>query len=197
MAILSLALGVGANTAIFSVVNAVLLRPLDFKSPANLYVLSMEDLKKGLTGGHFGYIFFQALRDRNSSLEGIAAFTNDTFNLVGGDAPEQLQAMRVSPSFFDVLGVHPVLGRNFYSAGRRAWWTAGGHSGSPALDAPFRRRSQSSRTQRDSGRHQLYGHRRSGPRTWMFLFKMLTYGFRARMRPAFFPRSECKPVPAT
>src|SRR5579871_5251859 len=108
MAILTLALGVGANTAIFSVVNAVLLRPLDFKSPANLYVLSMEDEKKHLTGGNFGYIFFQALRDHNSNFESIAAFTNDTFNLVGGDAPEQLQALRVSPSFFDVVGIHPA-----------------------------------------------------------------------------------------
>jgi putative ABC transport system permease protein len=113
MAILTLALGVGANTAIFSVVNAVLLRPLDFKSPANLYVLSMEDEKKHLSGGNFGYIFFQALRDHNSNFENIAAFTNDTFNLIGGDSPEQLQALRVSPSFFDVLGIHPAFGRSF------------------------------------------------------------------------------------
>ncbi len=113
MAILTLALGVGANTAIFSVVNAVLLRPLDFKSPGDLYVLSMEDAKKHMTGGNFGYIFFQALRDHNSNLEGIAAFAPDTFNLIGGDSPEQLQALRVSPSFFDVLGIHPAFGRNF------------------------------------------------------------------------------------
>jgi predicted permease len=115
MAILTLALGVGANTAIFSVVNAALLRPLDFKSPGSLYILSMEDLKKHLSGGDFGYIFFQALRDRNSNLESIAAFTNDTFNLVGGDAPEQLQALRVSPSFFDVVGIQPALGRSFFT----------------------------------------------------------------------------------
>lgn len=113
MAILTLALGVGANTAIFSVVNAVLLRPLDFKTPGNLYVLSMEDEKKHLSGGNFGYIFFQALRDRNTNFENLAAFTNDTFNLVGGDSPEQLQALRVSPSFFDVVGIHPALGRSF------------------------------------------------------------------------------------
>jgi putative ABC transport system permease protein len=113
MAILTLALGVGANTAIFSVVNAVLLRPLDFKSPADLYVLSMEDAKKHITGGNFGYLFYQSLREHNSNLDGIAAFTNDTFNLVGGDAPEQLQAFRVSPSFFDVLGIHPAFGRSF------------------------------------------------------------------------------------
>jgi putative ABC transport system permease protein len=113
MAILTLALGVGANTAIFSVVNTVLLRPLDFKSPANLYILSMEDVKRNLVGGNFGYIFFQDLRDRNSTLESIAAFSNDTFNLVGGDAPEQLQALRVSPSFFDVVGIQPRFGRTF------------------------------------------------------------------------------------
>ena len=113
MAILTLALGVGANTAIFSVVNAVLLRPLDFKSPANVYVLTMEDVKKHLTGGDFGYIFYQTLRERNTSFESMAAFTTDTFNLIGGDAPEQLQAYRVSPSFFDVLGVQPAFGRSF------------------------------------------------------------------------------------
>ena len=116
MAILTLALGIGANTAIFSVVNAVLLRPLDFKSPGNLYVLSMENQKKGLSGGNFGYTFFQTLRDRNTDLEGMAAFTNDTFNLVGGDAPEQVQALRVSPPFFDVLGLQPALGRTFMRA---------------------------------------------------------------------------------
>ncbi len=115
MAILTLALGVGANTAIFSVVNAVLLRPLNFQNPGNLYVLSMEDVKRKIVGGNFGYIFYQALRDRNSTLESIAAFTNDTFNLVGGDAPEQLQAMRVSPAFFNVLGIRPVVGRSFYA----------------------------------------------------------------------------------
>src|SRR5579864_6831200 len=113
MAILTLALGVGANTAIFSVVNAVLLRPLDFKSPGSLYVLSMEDVKKHLTGGDFGYVFYQTLRERNTAFESIAAFTTDTFNLIGGDAPEQLQAYRVSPSFFDVLGVQPAFGRTF------------------------------------------------------------------------------------
>jgi putative ABC transport system permease protein len=116
MAILTLALGVGANTAIFSVVNAVLLRPLDFKNPANIYVLSMENQKKNLVGGNFGYIFFQALRDHTSDLESIAAFTSDTYNLVGGDAPEQLQAVRVSPSFFDVLGIRPAYGRSFLQA---------------------------------------------------------------------------------
>lgn len=113
MAILTLAVGVGANTAIFSVVDAVLLRPLDFKTPANLYVLSMEDVKKNISGGNFGYIFFQALRDHNTNLEGIAAFAPDTFNLVGGDSPEQLQALRVSPSFFDVIGIRPAFGRSF------------------------------------------------------------------------------------
>jgi len=113
MAILTLALGVGANTAIFSVVNAVLLRPLDFKSPGDIYVLSMENQEKHLVGGNFGYIFFQALRDNTSNLESIAAFTNDTYNLIGGEVPEQLQALRVSPSFFDVLGIHPAYGRSF------------------------------------------------------------------------------------
>jgi len=113
MAILTLALGVGANTAIFSVVNAVLLRPLDFQKPGALYVLSMENKKNGLVGGDFGYIFFKALRDHSTNLENIAAFTNDTFNLVGGDTPEQVQALRVSPTFFDALGLQPAIGRTF------------------------------------------------------------------------------------
>ena len=128
MAILTLALGVGANTAIFSVVNAVLLRPLDFKSPGNLYVLSMEDVKKHMTGGNFGYIFFQALRDQTPDLEGIAAFSNDTFNLVGGQFRNKFRLSNVSSSFFDVLGIHPTLGRSFLKPRRRAGRSAGRNS---------------------------------------------------------------------
>jgi len=113
IAILTLALGIGANTAIFSVVNTVLLRPLDFRNPSSLYILSGQNVKKGTNGTNLGYTYMESLRDRNTVFENFAVFAPDVFNLVGSDIPEQLQAVRVSSSFFDVLGVHPALGRGF------------------------------------------------------------------------------------
>jgi len=113
MAILTLAFGIGANTAIFSVVNALLLRPLNFNKPDDLYVLTLADPRKNVNGIYFGHILFRSMQEQNSTLAGISAFANDSFDLIGGSAPEQLQAGRVSASFFDVLGVRPLFGRAF------------------------------------------------------------------------------------
>lgn len=113
MAVLTLALGVGANTAIFSVVNAVVLRPLDFKSPNSLFILSTKDVKRGLSGGDFSYPCFRMLHERDQSFESVEAYSYETFNLIGGDAPEQLQAVRASAGIFDALGVTPAVGRTF------------------------------------------------------------------------------------
>src|ERR1700683_1522073 len=100
MAILTLAFGIGANTAIFSVVNALLLRPLNFNKPDDLYVLTLADPRKNVNGIYFGHILFRSMQEQNSTLAGISAFANDSFDLIGGSAPEQLQAGRVSASFF-------------------------------------------------------------------------------------------------
>ncbi|HEX8180907.1 MAG TPA: ABC transporter permease [Pyrinomonadaceae bacterium] len=111
VAVLTIALGVGANTAIFSVVNAVLLRPLPFKDPERLVRLS-EQSQQG-PGMSIAYPNFKDWRSENTVFAGLAASRFDNFNLTGLDEPERLQGRNVSWNFFDVLGVQPALGRSF------------------------------------------------------------------------------------
>jgi putative ABC transport system permease protein len=113
IAILTLALGIGANTAIFSVVNSVLLRPLGFQDPGRIVQIYGVDKQRGVEGGEFSYPCFLFITDRATSFENFAVLANDTFNLVGAGDPAQIQAGRVSSSFFDVLGVQPEIGRGF------------------------------------------------------------------------------------
>lgn len=113
IAILTLALGIGANTAIFSVADALLLRPLPYSQPDSLVVISAQKKGTPFTLGPLSWIRFQQLNRESRSFLGIAAFTNEVFNLTGGDNPEQLTAARVSWNFLPVLGVQPVLGRGF------------------------------------------------------------------------------------
>ena len=109
-AILTLALGIGANTAIFTVVNTLLLRPLPYTDPAHLALL-FADRRGELQG--FSYLRYGLLREHSRSFSAVAAFASDTFNLTGHGDPEQLSSARVSANFFDVLGVRPQLGRSF------------------------------------------------------------------------------------
>jgi putative ABC transport system permease protein len=116
VAVVTLALGIGANTAIFSVVNAVLLRPLPFREPDRLTLLWQTDPRAASAQLPFSFPNFTDVKQQSQSLEAVAAWTaySDTrFNLVGSGEPEQLQAARVSQDFFPTLGVEPVLGRNF------------------------------------------------------------------------------------
>jgi putative ABC transport system permease protein len=113
VAVLTLALGVGANTAIFSIVNAVLLRPLPFKEPDRL-VLVRENFPRlygpavNLSGAEF-----LDYRDGNTVFSQTAGFTDFKVNLTGRGEPQRVQAARVSASFFPTLGVAPALGRSF------------------------------------------------------------------------------------
>ena len=116
VAVFTIALGIGANTAIFSVVSALLLRPLHYPQSSRLVVLAAE---KKLTGVHAGPLTWPRvtlIQEQNRSFSGVAAFTNEVFNLSGRGDPEQVRAARVSWNFFDVLGVHPALGRSFRAA---------------------------------------------------------------------------------
>src|SRR4051812_3267515 len=113
VAVLTLALGIGANTAIFSVVNAVLLRPLPYKDPARL-LLVQESLPK--LGWNYGGIAAAETLDYmagNESFSEMAAYTTLNFNLTGQGEARRVQAARVSPSLFPLLGVSPMLGRAF------------------------------------------------------------------------------------
>jgi putative ABC transport system permease protein len=114
VAILTLALGVGANTAIFTVANTLLLRPLPYSDPGRL-VLLFADRRGQLQG--FSYLRYTLLREQTHSFSGVAAYASDTFNLTGRGDPEQLTAARISANFFDVLGVRPEIGRAFAASG--------------------------------------------------------------------------------
>src|SRR6185312_8153105 len=111
VAIFTLALGIGANTAIFSVVNAVLLRPLPFNEPDQLI-----KLWESFDRGGFGTASVPNLkgwREQNTVFTGIAAYQTAGYSLQGGDYSERIPAATVSANFLDVLGVQPRLGRGF------------------------------------------------------------------------------------
>ncbi|HEV3218150.1 MAG TPA: ABC transporter permease [Candidatus Acidoferrales bacterium] len=114
VAILTLALGIGANTAIFSVVNGVLLRPLPYTQPERL--VWFWDVQKQLAQAPLSSIEFLAYRQQSTSFEQIAAIRSLNFNLTGLGTPERVAGRVVSANYFSMLGVQPALGRNFSEA---------------------------------------------------------------------------------
>ena len=116
--ILTLALGIGANTAIFSVINAVLLRPLPFGTPNQLCVIT-ESLPSVPVVGP-SYQNFQDFRDRAKSFSAMSATRITTLTLTGAGEPERLSAQMTSASMFPLLGVSATMGRTFASEEDRA-----------------------------------------------------------------------------
>jgi putative ABC transport system permease protein len=113
VAVIALALGIGANSAIFSVVNTVLLRPLPYKDPDRLVMVWEDASRHGYprdTPAAANYIDW---RDQNQVFEGMAAIANESFNLTGAGEPERIEGRRVSANLFPLLGVGPQLGRAF------------------------------------------------------------------------------------
>jgi putative ABC transport system permease protein len=106
-----LALGIGANTAIFSVVNAALLRPLPYADPDKLVRLSEDS--PNVPQMSISYPNFLDWREQNKVFSGIAAMQFISLNLTGQEQPERLAGRAVSAELFDVLGVKPALGRTF------------------------------------------------------------------------------------
>jgi putative ABC transport system permease protein len=115
IAIVTLTLGIGANTAIFSVVNALLLRPLPYRQPEQLVKVfrTPPDPAKGMLPSIWSYPRFEMLRDQNQSFAEVAGFNQSPYNLTGTDAPEQLQMEMVSDGYFPLLGVNTIVGRAF------------------------------------------------------------------------------------
>lgn len=113
IATIALALGIGANTAIFSVVNAVLLRPLPFPNPDSLVAVYETDRERGVMRGSYSYPNFFDLRDQNKVFERVAAYHSSDFMMTGGSEPARLQGVVVSSDLFPLLGVAPMLGRTF------------------------------------------------------------------------------------
>ncbi len=110
-AVIALALGIGANTAIFSVVNGVLLRPLPYRDPSRLMRLS--ESSPDFSTMSVANPNFVDWRDQNRSFASLSAFRWNDYDLTGGGQPEHLSGKMVSADFFRVLGIHPVLGRDF------------------------------------------------------------------------------------
>src|SRR5262245_25458399 len=148
VAVLTLALGIGANTAIFSVVNGVLLRPMPLEEPDRLIKIWETFLPGGQ--GTASAPNLKDWREQNTVFNGIAAYQFSSFNLRGQESPERLQGATVSPNFFDVVGIRPRLGRAFQTgedeAGRsrvallshRLWQRAfGGDAGVVGKEIPL------------------------------------------------------------
>ena len=112
VAVLVLALGVGANTAIFSVTNAFLLDPWPFREVDRLVTLAQVNPGKGL-GGSVTYPDFVDWRRENHVFEELAAIQNLSFNLTGVGEPERVRGAKVTAGFFPLMGVAPLLGRTF------------------------------------------------------------------------------------
>jgi putative ABC transport system permease protein len=113
IAVLALALGIGANTAIFSVVNKVLLQPLPFKNPNELVIIWENATHLGFPKNTPSPANFLDWREQSTLFTGMAAMGPKDFNLTGVGEPERLDGRRVSANLFDLLGVQPRLGRGF------------------------------------------------------------------------------------
>ena len=113
LTVLTIGIGVGANAAIFSIVNAVLLRPLPFGRPHELVLLTDSDRRTRQSNGDATPANFLDWRVRQHTLTALAGFRQATFALSGGDRPESVAGSIVNANFFDVLDVKPTLGRTF------------------------------------------------------------------------------------
>ena len=143
VAILSLALGIGANTAIFSLVNALLLRPLPVHDPQSLVIVSTTD-QRNPGNLPLSHLNFKDLRAQNAVFTDMAAFTFNQVNYSHGQESEQIPVQIVTANFFSLLGAEPALGRGVpcrrKKRRRRRSRSSATASGSAASD-PIRRSS--------------------------------------------------------
>jgi putative ABC transport system permease protein len=115
-AVLALALGIGANTAIFTIVNAALIERLPFKDPARLVVVWEQWDRRPGRSNTVGPANYLRWRERATAFEDMAGFVDTRANLTGIGAPEEITVQNVTPGFFPILGVAPLLGRTFTEA---------------------------------------------------------------------------------
>lgn len=111
VAVIALALGIGANTAIFSIVNAVLLRPLPYTDAGQLVMVWMDNRGGGIKEDIHSFPNYVDYRDGNTTFAAMAGYTNASLNLTGTGEPERVLGASATASFFDVMRVSPVLGR--------------------------------------------------------------------------------------
>ena len=110
---ITFALGIGATTAIFSVVYGVLLRPLPYREPRQLVALWEQNISRSTKPNVVSFATFNAWRERTGSFSGMAALVPRPFTLAAQPTPERLMGAEVSPGYFALLGVQPTLGRDF------------------------------------------------------------------------------------
>ena len=113
VAILCLAVGIGANTTIFSVVNAMLLRPFPYADPDRIVAPHETQVKNDVDRAGFSYLDYRDLLEQSTAFSQIAAQTGRSLTFAGTEEPERVQGTAISASLFPLLGVKPVLGRNF------------------------------------------------------------------------------------
>src|SRR5215510_380023 len=111
--VLTLTLGIGANTAIFSVVYAVLLAPLPYQKPEQLVTLWAKNDQKSLTQQPVSYPNLQDWKDRNQVFAQLAGLRGESFSLTDRSEPERVSGLRVSVNILSLLGAKPALGRDF------------------------------------------------------------------------------------
>ena len=111
--IAALAIGIGATTALFSVVHALLIRPLPYRNAESLVVMWEHNLPRNRPRNVISPANFLAWRERSRSFESMAAFTQNRVTLTGSGEPQELSTLLVSANILDVLGVGPILGRGF------------------------------------------------------------------------------------
>jgi putative ABC transport system permease protein len=119
VAVLTLAVGIGANTAIFSVVDGVLLAPLPYEDPGRLVYVWSAEKARGINQSTVSIPDLRDWREQNRVFDGMAGWWIGGYNLSGGDQPRQVEGWRVSPNFFAVLGASPALGRTFAPDGEQ------------------------------------------------------------------------------
>jgi putative ABC transport system permease protein len=113
VAVIALALGIGANTAIFSVVHAVLLQSLPYRDADRLVTVWEHNKRRGNTQNVINLGNFFDWKAQNRVFEDMAAFFDQTANLTSGGEPEEIPSQVATPNLFNILGVNPILGRNF------------------------------------------------------------------------------------
>jgi putative ABC transport system permease protein len=113
VAVLALALGIGANTSIFTIVNAVLIERLPFKNPSRIVVLWEETDRRPGRSNVVGPMNYVRWKERATSFEDVAGFVDTRTNLTGSGNPEELTIQNVTAGFFSILGASPMIGRTF------------------------------------------------------------------------------------
>ena len=143
VAVLTLALGIGANTAIFSVIYGVLVKPLPYQDGNELVIVQQQAPLAGVNNVPFSFKEVQDYREQNQTLSDVVEHHTMSFTLLGGQEPQRVQTGVVSANFFDVLGVKPLLGRTFVASDEEhgadavlvlsyQYWK-GSHGGDPAI----------------------------------------------------------------